>query len=1363
MKKLIYLFLGLMPLFASSQQMDFSAMNQAVQTVAFPTPTHGVAITAIGGSIMLTDDAGTTWHAGKYPAPVVAQLLGISFADASTGWVVGSSGRIMKTTDGGLTWVNQTSGTTFSVNGVVAVSTTVAYATAGGGGSGIANAPLVLKTINGGTTWTPFNNLPFTLTSVPGTVANTTSTAFSLAGLNTSGTTTYYAGLSSMQTLGSDTICIIGGLSSAALINGSGGKFLKTVNGGASWTVTTISSTNMSLKSVHFYNNLNGFIGANASVLWATHDAGTTWTLNAAANFAVGTNFQVFAQDSFKIYCATSIPSRSVIRKSVDAGVTWSNDTLFTTPITTGSGYSGGGLASISFRGRTGYVSGGTGLIFKIDATTGAYTKLNGGQGWNATDGFFVDGSIGYAACDGGRIMKTTDGGATWALQQSPATGVYFGSIFFTDALNGVAVGSDYNALTPAIRTTDGGATWVATPLASAATAQSDVFFVNPLIGWSVGQSASINKTTDGGATWTIQTSGLPPTPSITFNSVFFVDANNGWIVGASGKTLRTTNGGATWTLVALPGALTTALSDVWFADANTGYTAGASGKFFKSIDGGASWVDMPSGTTNFISDMKFLTATKGLMVSTQGNLFYTENGGTSWTQITPTISSQGIVCLFKQPASPTNIFWSHANQTTTGISNNFNFTLVKSSMTSYYVDADGDGYGSTTPTQSYFPTATAGYSTNNTDCDDTNNTIYPGATELCNSIDDDCDLVADDGLALFTLYPDGDGDGFGVPAGAITGCLATVSGYANTSDDCNDANNAIYPGATETCNSIDDDCDLATDEGLATSVFYADTDGDGFGNAASSINSCYVTVAGYVSDNTDCNDSNGAVYPGATEVCNTIDDNCDLVVDDPLAGTVVSITNADCGGTSGAIDINPTCGLPPYTYLWSNGATTQDLTGISSGVYSVVITDGQGLTKSLSATVTGQTVGFTVSFAYIKPGCPGQANGKITANAQNGVAPYSYLWSNGATTKILSNVAAGTYSVVITSTTLGCTTMGTATLTDPIPLAVTLTPTAAACPTATNGKVTSAVTGGTGGKTYLWSNGGTGTSILNLAPGTYSVVVTDSKGCTASASTVVASASTLTLAATSTNILCNGQINGTATGTSTGGVTPKSYLWSNGATALAISNLAAGPYSLVVTDGAGCTKTAAVTIVDPAVLGISLVSIVQLANGKYKVTVAGAGGTQFPAPNIYRYQKCLGAPCAAAFGSNPVFTNLVAGSYIFSIKDKNNCTASITVSVPAAKPAANSRGNEIETMAFAAAPNPFSNLLNLTSGAVPTQDLKVKMFDITGREVLESNWAAGTSNTEINTYMLPTGVFFVKIMDTEETTITTLKVVKTN
>lgn len=191
-------------------------------------------------------------------------------------------------------------------------------------------------------------------------------------------------------------------------------------------------------------------------------------------------------------------------------------------------------------------------------------------------------------------------------------------------------------------------------------------------------------------------------------------------------------------------------------------------------------------------------------------------------------------------------------------------------------------------------------------------------SAEICNGIDDNCNGLIDEGV-LNTYFRDADGDGYGNPAVTILAC-SLPAGYVSTSADCNDANPAINPGRPELCNSIDDNCSGSIDETFSFSTYYRDADGDTYGNPAITILACSLP-AGYVTNNTDCNDANAAINPGRTELCNSLDDNCNGSIDEtfPTKGNACTVGvgacqrtgSLVCNGTGTGVICSATPGTP--------------------------------------------------------------------------------------------------------------------------------------------------------------------------------------------------------------------------------------------------------------------------------------------------------------------------------------------------------------------------------------------------------------------------------------------------------------------
>ena len=363
-------------------------------------------------------------------------------------------------------------------------------------------------------------------------------------------------------------------------------------------------------------------------------------------------------------------------------------------------------------------------------------------------------------------------------------------------------------------------------------------------------------------------------------------------------------------------------------------------------------------------------------------------------------------------------------------------------------------------------------------------------------------------------------------------------------------------------------------------------------------------------------------------------------------------VMDATCyDAANGSVDLTVSGGTAPFTYLWSNGATSQDLVALLAGTYSVTVTDANGCTTTCGGTV-GRPTQLLASALATGARCAG-GTGSVALMASGGNAPFTYLWSNGATTQNLSDVSAGTYSVTVTDAS-GCTAMASATVGSPAQMRATATATAASCAGGATGSVALSVSGGTAPFTYLWSNGATTQNLMGVAPGTYSVTVTDANGCSAGCSATVDGTTALRPSITTTAATCCTSRSGSVDLMVSGGTAPYSYLWSNGATTQDLSNVAAGTYTVTITDALGCTATASATITQPAALALRTMltspSCCNASTGGIDLTVSG--GT---APYSYRWSN--GATTQDLSG-------VAAGTYSVTVTDARGCTASTSATL---------------------------------------------------------------------------------------------------
>ncbi|MBN4066107.1 SprB repeat-containing protein, partial [Candidatus Amoebophilus asiaticus] len=298
---------------------------------------------------------------------------------------------------------------------------------------------------------------------------------------------------------------------------------------------------------------------------------------------------------------------------------------------------------------------------------------------------------------------------------------------------------------------------------------------------------------------------------------------------------------------------------------------------------------------------------------------------------------------------------------------------------------------------------------------------------------------------------------------------------------------------------------------------------------------------------------------------------NESAIVSQPTSITTsVASTDVSCnGGSDGTIDLTISGGTLPYTYSWSTGATTEDITGLIAGPYSVLITDNNGCTINENAVISEPTL-ISPSTSVQNISCFGFSDGAIDLTVSGGTPPYTFSWSNGATTEDIILLSAGTYTVAVTDNN-GCTVNETTTLTQPGLLIAFIIPTNVSCNGAGDGVANLIVFSGVQPYTFTWSTGATTQNITGLSPGTYTVQISDANGCNQNPSVNITEPTALTASFTTIDESCPGASDGSIDLTVTGGTPPYTFAWSNGAITEDLSNLAAATFNLVLTDNNGC------------------------------------------------------------------------------------------------------------------------------------------------------------------------------------------------
>ncbi len=456
-------------------------------------------------------------------------------------------------------------------------------------------------------------------------------------------------------------------------------------------------------------------------------------------------------------------------------------------------------------------------------------------------------------------------------------------------------------------------------------------------------------------------------------------------------------------------------------------------------------------------------------------------------------------------------------------------------------------------------------------------------------------------------------------------------------------------------------------------------------------------------------------------------------VVNNASFTATTTVTDENCGDGSGSVDIVVTGANGNVTYQWSNGDSLQSITGLSQGTYSCTITDSSVCSIVINETVYNNTGNMQVNASVYDDFC-GESQGYIALDVSGSSGNISILWSNSQTTDTIYNLNAGNYTVTVTDNTTSCVFTETYTVGNNTLFSVTDVLTHASCINCNDGMIDITINGSSPGYTYVWSNGATTEDITDIVPGTYSVTITDTWGCSTTETYIVSYPSnTLVLTANITEDICNNS-DGSISLDIAGGSGNYTIIWSTGDTSYYITGLSSGMYDVTVTDTVSGLNSVESYIVNnnggtySATTSVTSSSCSTCSDGSINLTVSGTGA--------YTYLWSTG-------DTTQSIVNQLPGVYFVTITDDYGCTIIVSDTIDFNTGFSSLEENNIFLSVY---PNPSKGKVNIEYSFANEGDIWLDICNILGESIIEKKIVDKKGIIIINLNKNLPGVYFVKI-----------------
>ncbi|WP_188771326.1 beta strand repeat-containing protein, partial [Emticicia aquatilis] len=772
------------------------------------------------------------------------------------------------------------------------------------------------------------------------------------------------------------------------------------------------------------------------------------------------------------------------------------------------------------------------------------------------------------------------------------------------------------------------------------------------------------------GTSWTMQTALTAPvssTANVDINSfAFALDKNNKAHIAASLET----NGGVDASLVYLNNVSGTWSSPTTIIAGSTGNNASssmdivvdsnvkahilnrdASFAIKYATNESGSWSVSNFGTGNSIW--------QSLAINSSNNIFFIYNGQSSGT------NTGDVRYAYKAGGASTwdtgSIMAGNNRTATVTMVAELNDSNVAMTWFDHFAGSGSPSYSPDNPRQLQYATASFGVS-----CISPTVSTNPSNRTICNGNNTTFSVTASNATAYQWQVDIGSGftdiSNTGVYSNAttstltITGATSAMNGYVYR---------CVVINGTSTCSTNSNTATLTVSTIILSQLNKTNVSCIGGTNGTASVNAATGGSAPYTYNWTPGNPTGDGTtsvtgLSAGTWTCTVTDNNGCVAtqtfnVTQPalaVSGTT-SVTNVSCnGGLNGAINLTPTGGTGSYTYNWGGGVTTEDRTGLAAGNYSVIITDVNGCTGTVTATIT-QPSAITISPSQVNVSCNGGTNGSASVSVTGGIVGYTYSWSpGGGSTSSITGLSAGTYTCTVTDGN-GCTKAQNFTINQPAALSLTTNIQNVTCLGGANGAIDLTVSGGSQPYTYAWTGGVTTQDLSNLSSGNYSVTVTDINLCTATTSVTLTQGATTSVNITGTeNLSClkSSVTRTVSTGISYSWTGPNSYTAS---TATATINTP-GTYMVTMTEAGGCSATATTMVsqdITPPVVNITGTDNITCAQQTVTRSVASGQSYVWTGPNGYT-------------SSNAVAQINISGTYTVTVTGENGCTTTASTVV---------------------------------------------------------------------------------------------------